>query len=135
MSEKRNPNPPAGKTTERKDHEPPAATSRMGWRYHHMGIPTRIRRPGERHIPHLKLFVSGFEESPYGIEWMRFEKGCPIQELVQSIPHIAFEVDNLESALAGKEIISEIISPSEGTRVAYIRDNGTPVELIEFRRR
>jgi hypothetical protein len=119
----------------RQNHEPPAATSQMGWRYHHMGIPTRIRRPGERYIAHLKLYVSGFETSPYGIEWMRFEKGCPVQELVQTVPHIAFEVEDLESALEGKEIISEISSPSEGTRVAMIRDNGTPVELIEFRRR
>lgn len=58
--------------------------------------------------------------------------GCPISELVRTVPHIAFEVDDLETALEGKELIGEISSPSEGVRVAMIIDNGAPVELLEF---
>ena len=30
----------------RKDHEPPLATDKWGWRYHHMGIPTKESIPG-----------------------------------------------------------------------------------------
>ena len=78
------------------------------------------------------MYVSGFETSPYGIEWMRFEKDSPISELVKTVPHLAFEVDDLEIALEGKELIGEISSPSEGVRVAMIIDNGAPVELLEF---
>jgi len=43
-----------------------------------------------------------------------------------------FEVDDLEAALVGKELIGEISSPSEGVRVAMIIDDGAPVELLEF---
>ena len=50
----------------RKDHEPPAAVARLGWRYHHVGIPTDLPRPGEVHLAHLKMYVSGFQTSPYG---------------------------------------------------------------------
>ncbi len=115
----------------RRDHEPPAATER-GWRYHHLGIPTTVPRPGERYIEHLKIHVSGFETSPYGIEWMRFDADCPIAELVKTTPHIAFEVDDLDTELEGKEILSRPGSPSEGVRAAMIVHNGAPIELIEF---
>jgi hypothetical protein len=120
---------------ERQAHEPPSAIAEMGWRYHHLGVPTTVPRPGEVYLPHLKMHVSGFETSPFGIEWMRFEPGCGISELVRTVPHIAFEVDNLEAALARLGVESEITSPSDGVRVAMIVDNGAPVELIEFRRR
>ena len=119
-------------TQKRKDHELPAAIARYGWRFHHIGIPTDVPRPGEQYLKHLKMYVSGFETSPYGIEWMRFEEGCPISELVRTVAHIAFEVDNLETAIEGKELIGEISSPSNGVRVAMIIDNGAPVELLEF---
>jgi hypothetical protein len=115
----------------REDHEPPAAI-RQGWRYHHVGIPTRTPRLAERYLSHLKIYVSGFESSPYGIEWMRFEEGCPVSELVRTIPHVAFEVDDLDRAVQGKELLGEVSSPSEGVRVAMIVDDGAPVELIEF---
>jgi len=116
----------------RKDRDPPAVIAKYGWRFHHIGIPTDIPQPGEQYLKHLKMYVSGFETSPYGIEWMRFEQGSPVSELVRTIPHIAFEVDNLEAALEGKELIGQISSPSDGVRVAMIIDNGAPVELLEF---
>ncbi len=116
----------------RKDHEPPAATAERGWRYHHLGIPTSSPRPGERYLKHLGLYVSGFDTSPYGIEWMRFEPGCPVSELVRTVPHSAFEVDDLDVELKGKEILSEPSSPSADVRAAMIVHNGAPIELIEF---
>jgi hypothetical protein len=119
----------------RKDHEPPTAVARLGWRYHHIGIPTNVPRPGEIHLEHLKMYVAGFETSPYGIEWMRFEPGCLVSELVRQVPHIAFEVDDLDAAFQGKTLLGEVCSPSEGVRVAMIIDDGAPVELLEFQRR
>ena len=118
----------------RKDHEPPAAIAERGWRYHHLGIPTTLARPGEQYIEHLKIYVSGFDTSPYGIEWMRFDADCLISELVRTVPHIAFEVDDLDAELKDKEILSPPGSPSRGVRAAMILHNGAPVELIEFRR-
>jgi hypothetical protein len=122
-------------TGKRQDHEPPAAIAERGWRYHHLGIPTTTPRPDEVHLPHLKIYVSGFDTSPFGIEWMRFEPGCAVHDLVRTVPHIAFEVDDLDAALVGQTILGEVGSPAEGTRVAMILDNGAPVELIEFRKR
>jgi hypothetical protein len=117
----------------RQDHEQPLAVAKLGWRYHHIGIPTSAPRLEERYLPHLKMHVSGFDTSPYGIEWMRFDPDCQISELIKTVPHLAFEVDNLESALIGRTLYSEISSPSDGVRAVMIIDNGVPVELLEFR--
>jgi hypothetical protein len=103
-------------------------------KYHHLGIPTDVKREGERYLERFGIYVSGYEESPYRIEWMRFEPGSTVHELIRSIPHIAFEVDDLEAAIAGREVIVEPNSPSEGVRVAFIVDNGAPVEFLEIER-
>jgi hypothetical protein len=118
----------------RRDHEPPPAVAERGWRYHHLGIPCEAPRPEERRLEHLKIHVAGFETSPYGIEWMRFEPDSPVSELVRTVPHIAFEVDDLDEALRGKEILSPPSSPSDGVRVAMIVHDGAPVELLQFRK-
>ena len=77
--------------------------------------------------------MSGFDTSPYGVEWMRFEPDCAVHELVRTVPHVAFEVDDLDAELAGKEILGGPASPSPGVRAAMIIHDGAPVELIEFR--
>ena len=118
----------------RNDPDPPLAIAEWGWRYHHIGIPTTVPRPGEFYIAHLKMHVAGFRTSPYGIEWMRFDPDCPVNDLIKTVPHIAFEVDDLDTAVNGKELLGEITSPSPGVRVAMIVHSGAPVELIEFQR-
>jgi hypothetical protein len=116
----------------RRSDEHPRAIAELGWRYHHLGIPYTAPRPQEQHHAHLGVHVSGFETSPYGIEWIRYEPECPVPDLVKTVPHIAFEVDDLDEALRGKSILIEPNSPSPGVRVAFIVDDGAPVELIEF---
>jgi hypothetical protein len=116
----------------RKNHEPPKAIASWGWRYHHIGIPTTFPQHGERYIEHLKIHVKGFETSPFGIEWMRFDEDCIVSEHIRNKPHLAFEVDNLDEALLGFEVIYAQGSPSEGVRCAMILYDGSPVELIEF---
>jgi hypothetical protein len=118
----------------RQESEPPLATSEWGWKYHHIGIPTDKAIEGEKYIPQFKLYVSGFNTSPYGIEWMRFENDSPISDIIKRVPHIAFEVDDLDLELSRRnfKILTTPNSPGKGIRVAMIIHNGAPIELIEF---
>ena len=118
----------------RLDHEPPLATSEWGWRYHHLGVPTDQSFPGETYLPQFKVYVSGFDSSPFGIEWMRFEPDSPVDELIKKVPHIAFEVEDLDLELSRHDlqILTPPNAPGEGIRVAMITHNGAPLELIEF---
>ena len=116
----------------RKDHEQPFAVTKKGMRYHHLGIPTNEKKPNEIYLEQYKFYVSGFDTRDYGIEWMRFEEDSSVADIIKKVPHIAFEVDDLNEAIIGKELIGEITSPSKGIRVAMILENGAPVEFLEF---
>lgn len=123
-----------GPGKKRHEAELPLASAGWGWRYHHLGIPTGEVRPGERYLEEHGMHVSGFDTSPFGIEWMRFEPDSPVADVIKNLPHIAFEVDDLEGSLEGMDVISEPSSPTEGVKVAMILHDGLPVELMEFDR-
>lgn len=101
-------------------------------RYHHLGIPTTAIREGETYLKDLKVAVSGYKESPYGVEWMRFEPDSPLPDLVKTLPHVAFEVDDIAAEIEGKEVLIEPNTPSKGVTVAFIVDNGAPIEFLQF---
>ena len=103
-------------------------------RYHHVGVPTDTAREGETYLKEFKMYTSGYYENSYGVEWLRFEPGCPLPELVKTVPHVAFVVNDLEAAIAGKEILIEPNNPADGVTVAFIADNGAPIEFLQFDR-
>lgn len=119
----------------RRGHEPPPVMSQLGWRYHHIGIPTAVPRPDETYLETFHLHISGFSTSPFGIEWMRYSDDSPLHPLIKTLPHVAFEVDDLDSALEGQEVIHPPGSPSAGVRAAMIVVDGAPIELISFCRK
>jgi hypothetical protein len=51
---------------------------------------------------------------------------------VKTVPHVAFQVDDLARELEGRDVLVQPNSPSPGVMVAFIVDNGAPVELIQF---
>jgi hypothetical protein len=121
-----------GVRRKRRDDELPPVTAKLGWQYHHVGIPYTDPRAQEQHLEHLGVHVYGFATSPYGVEWMRFEPQCRVPEIVRTVPHVAFVVEDMEKALKGREVLIEPNQPSAGVRVAFILHEGAPVELMEF---
>lgn len=66
--------------------------------------------------------------------------GCGIQDdapyplIVGQLPHLAFEVDDIAEAIAGKKVIIEPNCPTPGLVVAFIEDDGAPIEFLEIDR-
>ena len=106
--------------------------SDMKLKYHHLGIPTDKPVEGEVYLELYKVYHCGYDKSEYGIEWMRYEKDCKLPEIVKTLPHVAFEVDDINEAIKGKNVIIEPNSPSEGNIVAFIEENGAPIEFIQI---
>jgi hypothetical protein len=104
-------------------------------KYHHIGIPTDKPIKGEVYLKDYKVYHYGYEKSEYGIEWMRYEKDCQLPEIVKTLPHIAFEVDDIYEAIKGKKVIIEPNSSSEGNIVAFIEENGAPIEFIQIKKK
>ena len=66
---------------------------------------------------------------------MRYENDCELPEIVKTLPHIAFEVDDIHEAIKGRKVIIEPNSPSEGNIVAFIEENGIPIEFIQINKK
>jgi len=103
-------------------------------RFHHVAIPTGRELPATDYLEKYRLYASGYLESPYGIEWMKFDPDCPLPELVKTVPHVAFVVEDLQAAIAGREVLIAPNSPAAGVTVAFIVHNGAPVEFLQFDR-
>lgn len=103
-------------------------------KYHHLGIPTDKPRDGEVYLKDYKIYHCGFEKSEYGIEWMRYEKDSPLPEIVKTVPHVAFEVEDVNEAIKGKKVIIQPNSPSDENVVAFIEENGAPIEFIQIKK-
>jgi len=101
-------------------------------KYNHIGIPTDRPQPDEIYLEKYKVHCTDHESNPYSIQWMRYEPECKLPELVKTVTHIAFEVDDLEKAIAGKKILIQPNSPSEGVIVAFIECEGAPVEFLQY---
>lgn len=118
----------------RKESDPPSAIAEWGWRFHHLGVPVAGPIKDEHYLQPYKFYHGGFYTSPFGVEWMRFDPDCPLHELIKKVPHLAFEVDDLDEELRKHRfnLISPPGSPSGGVRSCMIEYDGAPVELIEF---
>ncbi len=103
-------------------------------KYNHIGIPTTASFDGEIPLKHLKMTVSDHKNNPFGIQWQRYWDDAPYPDLVKTVPHVAFEVDDLAAAIAGQHVLIEPNSPSTGVLVAMIEVNGAPVELMQVDR-
>jgi hypothetical protein len=104
----------------------------LNMKYNHIGIPTTATFDGEIPLPHLQVTVSDHQNNPFGIQWQRYWDGAPYPHLVKTVPHVAFEVDDLAEALRNQKVIIDPNSPSAGVLVAFIEVNGAPVELMQI---
>ncbi|KZL19494.1 hypothetical protein PsAD2_01772 [Pseudovibrio axinellae] len=101
-------------------------------RFHHVGIPTNERLPRADHNEKLKLTATGYFDGPYAVEWMNFDEDNSLPEIIKSIPHVAYVVDDLDEALKGKNVILPPQSPTENVLVAFILEGRNLIELMQF---
>ena len=99
-------------------------------RYHHMGIPTDEVRSNEKFSEAFGMYTSDVE-GDFRIQYHRFTDDSPLHPLIKSLPHVAIQVDNLEKAVKGYEILLGPYEPIPNYRVAIINNGGIPVELVE----
>jgi hypothetical protein len=101
-------------------------------KFHHIGIPTRTKRANETYLQEAKLFITDPVSHPYRIEWLRYEEGSPMPPELQTIAHVAYEVASIGEAMKGKQTLLEPFRPLPGLTVAFIIEDGAPIELMEF---
>ena len=104
----------------------------MEYTFSHIGIPTNEERNWDGFYEPGKIHYTEFDKDHYKIEWVKFDNDSPMPEMMRTLPHVAYLVDDMEQALKGFEILVETFSPAEGVRVAFIVHKGSPVEFMEI---
>lgn len=92
-------------------------------RFNHIGIPTTSTFEGEIPLPKLGMTVSDHKNNPFGIQWQRYHDDAPYPDIVKTVAHVAFEVDDLAAALEGQKILIAPNAPITGLVVAFIEVN------------
>lgn len=101
--------------------------------FNHVGIPTTEKKEGAVLNEGLKVWLTDHGKSPNKIEFLYFEKGSSLPELVQITAHIAYTVPSLKEALIGKNIIFGPAVCDEHMTIAFIEEEGIAIELVELK--
>jgi hypothetical protein len=102
------------------------------YRYNHIGIPTTKKLKNAQYLEKFDIYVSGYGNNEFNIEWMRYGSKCKFPSIVKKLPHVCFEVDDIYKAIQGHKIIIEPNIPVAGCLVAFVLINDAPVEFIQF---
>lgn len=101
--------------------------------FNHVGLLTETMPEGAFLNEGLNVWLTDFNKSPNRIEFMKFEPGSCMPQLVQQQGHIAYSVDNLQQELAGKKVIFGPVVCDEHLTIAFIEEEGIAIELMEMK--
>ena len=82
----------------------------------------------------MKLAYLPGQYNNYGVEWMRFDEGNENPDIIKYIPHVAFEVDDIDQAIVGEKVLYHSGRGTPGIIVAMIEVDGASIEFIELDR-
>jgi len=101
-------------------------------KYLHFGVPTTGKKNWVAHIAELGVHVTEPTADPFGIEWLQFDSDSPMHEAIRTKPHVAFQVEDLASAVSGKTVLLAPMSPMSGLTIAFIEHEGAVIELCQM---
>ena len=99
----------------------------------HVGLITTEQKEGAVYNEGLSVWLTDYSKSPNKIEFLKFEEGSCMPELVQKQSHIAYTVPNLEEALQGCNVIFGPAVRDEHLTIAFIEEEGVSIELMEIK--
>lgn len=101
--------------------------------YHHLGIHVTEDIPGVGWIDLGDVMLNNPNHHPQKVEWIYHKPGTydPNEPFK---PHICYTVDDLDAAIAGKEIAIPPFEPGDPPfgRAAFTMEDGIAVEYIEL---
>lgn len=98
--------------------------------YYHLGIPTEKDMKWDTYLENLKLHITEYDNDPFGIEWMKFEEGTPLPEIVVTRPHVAFKIANFDEAVKKFKLLVPVSEPRPGMKTCFIEHKGIGIEFV-----
>lgn len=101
--------------------------------FNHVGIVTTEQKEGAVLNAGLNVWLTDYSKSPNKIEFLKFEEGSCLPELVQSNGHLAYTVPSLEEELKDKNVIFGPAVCDEHLTIAFIEEEGIAIEIMEIK--
>lgn len=101
----------------------------MAKRFMHIGVPTTTSREGEVYAEGMKVHILA-PPNEHSVEWLRFEPGSNLPIEIQTRNHIAFDVDDIQAEVQGKNVIVPVTDIGSAY-IAFILDGELPVEYYQ----
>lgn len=101
--------------------------------FNHVGIITTEKKEGAMYNDVLSVWLTDFNKTENKIEWLKFEEGSILPELVQTQTHMAYTVPDIEKELQGKKVIFPPMVCDEHLTIAFIEEEGIPVEIMQIK--
>jgi hypothetical protein len=99
--------------------------------FDHVGIPTEEKQALEMWVEATRVWVTDPARHPHRVEFLRFEPDSPVHGPVRELPHIAFRVDDLESAMAGAAVLLGPFQATDSLRVVFVLRDGAVFEFMQ----
>lgn len=99
--------------------------------FNHVGLLAKEKPVGAFFNEGLNVWLTDFNKSPNRIEYLKFEPGSCMPELIQTQGHIAYTVDSLAEETAGKKVIFGPAVCDDHLTIAFIEEEGIAIELME----
>lgn len=68
-------------------------------KFMHVGVPTDKVMEGSVYAEGIKTHIVPPETNEFGIEYLRFEKDTPLPQELQTLVHVAYQVDDMDEQL------------------------------------
>jgi hypothetical protein len=105
-------------------------------KFSHIGLTTDTPQKGETWVEKTRVWVTDHKRHPFAVEWLRYAPDSPVTGPVRDKAHVAFDVDDLDTASRGLKVLLEpwLVTPT--LRVGFYEyADGTVVEFAEDRPR
>jgi hypothetical protein len=108
--------------------------------FDHIGIITLEPHEGESWVEFSKVWVTNPRLHPQRIEYIRPLEMPDVDPAniglwkLWHLPHVAYRVDDLETAIQGEQVVLGPFEPSDFGRVVFVLKDGLVVEYLEYSR-
>lgn len=102
-------------------------------RFEHIGLITTEKKPGESFVDATRVWRTNYLEHPFRVEWLRFEPDSPVPDPVRHQPHVAYRVDDIETAARGLEVLLEPFDVGPRIVGFFQTEDGAVIELVKYK--
>lgn len=83
------------------------------------------------YVPATRVWVTDPARHPHRIEYLRYEPESQVSGPVRELPHIAFQVDDLEAEIGDAQVLLGPFQATATLRVVFVLRDGAVFEYME----